>query len=347
MYKTFFKPWLSLLPPETARRCVLSLAKWTCRIPLGRLLIRLFHSCRYNGLEREVFGLTFPHPIGLAAGLDTSGDYAGTLSQFGFSFIETGSLTPLPEPGNPRPRVFRLPKDDAIIHRLGSANKGVKYAIGRIAGDHPSCILGVSLTHNLSSTRDSLIIKDFETSFSMMYDFADYFTVNLSSANGNDVMAIQDASTLADILDPLIGLRMCYETYKPILVKVSSDIPYQIVDEIVDYCRLSGIDGIIAGGSPKCAGGLSTRQSKVNRMGSGFISGAPVYGQSLALVRHISEHTLGRFPIIASGGIMTPRQAGEMLDAGASLIQLYTGIVQQGPKLVRKTLKYLETRSKQ
>lgn len=347
MYRTFIKPWLSLLPLETARRQLLSMTKGISRIPLGKQALRLFHRYSCQGLERDVFGLHFSHPIGLGAGFDTNGDYAEYLSHFGFSFIEIGSITPLPEPGNPRPRVYKVPKDNAFIHRIGSANKGVNYAISSIAKAHPDCPIGASLTYNLSSTRDVLIIKDFEKSFSLMYDFVDYFTINLSSPNGNDVLTIQDSSTVADILDPLIELRMCYETYKPILVKVSVDIPLQCVDEIIDYCRLAGVDGIIAGNSPKITGNLSISESKVNKIGSGFISGAPVFEQSLALVRHISTYTQGRFPIVASGGIMTPQQAAEMLDAGASLIQLFSGIAYRGPKLVRQTLKYLDERSKQ
>ena len=163
------------------------------------------------------------------------------------------------------------------------------------------------------------------------------FTVNVSRPNSDGLLEVQDRNALADIIDPLLELRLCYDTYKPVLVKFSPDTPVEQLDEMIDYCMLSGVDGVVACDTTRRTDLLNAR----NKPASGYLSGAPLFERTLAIVRHISEHTLGRFPIVACGGIMSPEQAASMLDAGASLVQMHTGLVFEGPKLVKKTLKYL------
>ena len=293
-------------------------------------------------MQRSLFGLDFKNPIGLAAGIDKNGEYYNELASFGFSFIEIGSLTPEPQDGNPKPRLFRLPQDNALINRMGINNKGIVNAIEHIKKDPPKVILCASIAKNSSSAADSDINEDYRKAFSYMYDFVDMFTINVSCPNVEGLQHLQDVSYLSDILDPLLDLRICYDTYKPLLVKVSPDIPREELDEIVDYCMLSGIDGIVAGNTTTSREGLTTPAKKLDSIGKGGLSGAPLFERSLAMVRHIHEHTSGRLPIIGVGGIMNGEQAHQMLDAGASLIEICTGFIYEGPSAVKRILKSIK-----
>lgn len=343
MYKHLIRPVLFCFQPETAHSIVLNLLQATKAIPFGSALMRLVFKRKARGLSRNVFGIEFPHPVGLAAGFDKNGEHYNELADLGFSFIEIGSLTPLPQDGNPKPRLFRLPKDKAVINRMGINNKGIEAAIKNIQRDPPKAILAASIAKNSSSTSDEEIAADYSRSFSFLYDFVDIFTVNVSCPNVEGLQNLQDISYLSDIIDPLLELRVCYDTYKPILIKVSPDIPHDSLDEILKYCLLSGVDGIIAGNTTRSREGLSIPEGEVKRIGNGGLSGAPLYEKSLALVKHIHEKTAGRLPVVGVGGIMTPEQAQEMLDSGASLVQVYTGMIYEGPGFVRKIIRHLQS----
>ena len=336
MYKQIIRPFLFCFKPETAHRLYLALVRFSARFP-GRFIIRLTHKYDAPGLKREVFGLEFRNPVGLAAGFDYNGDRFNELSDFGFGFLEIGSLSSDPQDGGARPRLFRYRKEKALINRIEARNRGVRYAIDRIKDKRPDAVLCANITYNAASRKDDEIAGDYQKAFSLLYDFVDMFTVNVSRPNSDGLLEVQDRNALADIIDPLLELRLCYDTYKPILVKFSPDTPVEQLDEMIDYCMLSGVDGVVACDTTRRTDLLNTR----NKPASGYLSGAPLFERTLAIVRHISEHTLGRFPIVACGGIMSPGQAARMLDAGASLIQMHTGLVFEGPKLVKKTLKYL------
>ena len=342
MYKQLIRPLLFRLSPETAHNFTLRALGVIRRVPFAGSLAKLFYSHKDKNLHRTVFGIDFPNPVGLAAGLDKNGEYYNELSRFGFSFIEIGSLTPEPQEGNPKPRIFRLPQDRAIINRMGINNKGVRNAIGHINRDKPRTILAASIAKNSTSASDEDTIADYRKSFSMLYDFVDLFTVNVSCPNVEGLRNLQDVSYLSDILDPMLDLRICYDSYKPILVKVSPDIPHEELDEILRYCMLSGIDGIVAGNTTTSREGLRTNAKKLEKIGNGGLSGAPLYKKSLALVKYIHEFTGGRLPIVGVGGIMSPAQAREMLESGASLIQVYTGFIYEGPSLVKRILKHIQ-----
>lgn len=292
-------------------------------------------------LKRNLFGLEFPNPVGLAAGIDKNGECYNELAMFGFSFVEIGSLTPEPQEGNPKPRLFRLPHDRALINRMGINNKGIENAIEHIKNDPPRAILCASIAKNTSSASDADIIEDYRKAFSYLYDFVDMFTVNVSCPNVEGLRHLQDVSYLSDIIDPLLDLRICFDDYKPLLVKVSPDVPHEELDEILDYCMLSGVDGIVAGNTTTSREGLATSGKKLARIGNGGLSGAPLFEKSLSLVRYIHEKTSGRLPIVGVGGIMTGPQARQMLDAGASLIEICTGFIYEGPSAVKKILKHL------
>ena len=336
MYKQLIRPLLFCFKPETAQRLYLALVRISAHFP-GRHLVRLFHRYDAPGLKREVFGLEFRNPVGLAAGFDYNGDHFNELSDYGFGFLELGSLSSEPQDGGPKPRLFRYRKEKALINRIEARNKGVRYAIDRIQSRRPEAVLCANITYNAASRKDDEIANDYQKAFSLLYDFVDMFTVSVSRPNPDGLLEVQDRNALADIIDPLLEFRLCYETYKPILVKFSPDTPPEQLDEMVEYCMLSGIDGVVACDTTRRLDLLDVK----NKPASGYLSGAPLFERNLSIVKHIHEHTLGRFPIVACGGIMTPEQAAQMLDAGASLIQLHTGLVFEGPRLVKKILKYL------
>lgn len=225
---------------------------------------------------------------------------------------------------------------------MGINNKGVKYAVAQLQKRVPNVIIGGNIA-KASKTPNEDAYKDYERSFSLLYDYVDYFTVNVSCPNVKDLTVLQDVGYLSEIVDHLLTLRRYYDDYRPILLKISPDIPYEHVDRIVDLALSSGLDGIIATNTTNSREGLSTDPEKVKAIGNGGLSGQPLYEKSLAMVRHIHQKTGGILPIIGVGGIMTPEQAKEMLDAGASLIQIYSGFIYNGPGAVRKILKYLKS----
>ena len=342
MYKQLIRPILFKLSPERAHNITLRMLGVARRIPLLGKALRLFFKYDDPSLRRNLFGLEFPNPVGLAAGIDKNGDHYNELAWFGFSFIEIGSLTPEPQDGNPRPRLFRLPQDRALINRMGINNKGMLHAINRIKSDPPRTIICASIAKNSSSASEADIVNDYKKAFSYLYDFVDMFTINVSCPNVEGLQHLQDVSYLSDLVDPLLDLRVCYDTYKPLLVKVSPDIPHEELDEILNYSLISGIDGIVAGNTTTSREGLTTPREKVEKIGNGGLSGAPLFERSLALVRYIHDKTEGRLPVIGVGGIMNADQATQMLQAGASLIEICTGFVYEGPSAVKNILKNLK-----
>ena len=263
------------------------------------------------------------------------------MANFGFGFVEIGSLTPKPQDGNPRPRCFRVPSDRAIINRYGINNKGVINAVEHIKKDKPGIIIAANISKNTTSINEDAA-KDYETSFALLYDFVDMFVVNVSCPNVVGLTALQDISFLSDIVDRLLDLRRYYDNYRPILLKVSPDLSTEQLDDIIDYCLRSGIDGIVAGNTTRSREGLTISPEKIEEIGNGGMSGAPVHKKNLELVRYIHTKSEGRLPIIGVGGIMSGEEAQAMMDAGASLVEIYSGFIYEGPGLVKKILTHLE-----
>lgn len=290
MYRQLIRPILFKFSPETAHNLTFKGLGLLRRIPFAGKLMKLIYSHKTPSLSRNVFGINFPSPVGLAAGLDKNGEFYNELSWFGFSFIEIGSLTPEAQPGNPKPRLFRLPQDNAIINRMGINNKGIQNAIRHIQKDPPKTIIAASIAKNSTSASDEDTIADYKKAFSYMYDFVDMFTINVSCPNVHGLQNLQDVSYLSDILDPLLDLRICYDAYKPILVKVSPDIPTEELDEILKYCMQSGIDGIVAGNTTRSRDGLTTNKDRIEKIGqrralrSSFVREKPRYGQAYSSV---------------------------------------------------------------
>ena len=301
----------------------------------------MIYSRKTPDLEREVFGLKFRNPVGLAGGLDKNGEFYNDLGNFGFGFVEIGSLTPEPQPGNPKPRLFRVVKDRAIINRMGINNKGIRNAVENLKRMKPDVLVAGNISKNTSSINEDAV-KDYESDFALLYDFVDMFVLNISCPNVSGLSALQDVSFLSEIVDKLLNLRMYFDEYRPILIKVSPDISHQQLDEIIDYSLMSGVDGIVAGNTTRSREGLTLPQEKIDEIGNGGMSGAPLFRKNLELVRYIHEQSRGKLPIIGVGGIMSGEQARQMLDAGASLVEIYSGFIYEGPSLVRKINKYLQ-----
>jgi dihydroorotate dehydrogenase len=339
MYK-FLKSILFSFSAETAHHIVMKFLFFLRYIPFSRQIIKFIFSYSHPSLEREVFGIQFKNPLGFAAGFDKNGDYYNDLSNFGFSFVEIGSITPEPQPGNPKPRLFRLVTDNALINRMGINNNGVKYTVSRLKKDKPKLIVGGNISKG-ALTPNNKAGNDYEKAFSLLYDFVDYFVINVSCPNVKSLTELQNIESLSDIIDRLLTLRRYFDDYRPILIKISPDIPKQHLDEIIDLILISGIDGIVATNTSTSRDGLITDHEKVQAIGAGGLSGAPIFEKSLNTVRYIHERTGGKLPIIGVGGISTPKQAYQMLEAGASLIQIYTGFIYNGPATPKKILKYL------
>ena len=342
MYKHILRPILFRFNAETAHNLTFSGLSLLRYIPFGRAIVRSLYKRTYPTLEREVFGIRFPNPVGLAGGLDKNGEYYNDMANFGFGFVEIGSLTPQPQDGNPKPRCFRSIQDKAIINRFGINNKGVKNAVEHLKKVRPEVIVAANISKNTTSINEDAA-KDYESAFALMYDFVDMFVLNVSCPNVVGLTSLQDITFLSDIVDKLLSLRMYYDEYRPILLKVSPDLPHQQLDEIIDYCMRSGVDGIVAGNTTRSREGLTISQEQIDKIGNGGMSGAPIRKKNLELVRYISEKTKGKLPIIGVGGIMSGKDAKDMMDAGASLVEIYSGFIYEGPALIKNINKYLET----
>ena len=346
MYKHLIKPILFRFNPETAHNLTFKGLSLLRHIPFAQSIIRAIYKKESPKLEKEVFGIRFPNPVGLAGGLDKNGEYYNDMANFGFGFVEIGSLTPLPQDGNAKPRCFRVPGDKALINRFGINNKGVKNAVEHLKKIRPEVIVAANISKNTSSINEDAA-RDYEKAFGLLYDFVDMFVVNVSCPNVVGLTALQDISFLGEIVDRLLDLRMYYDTYKPILLKVSPDLAHQQLDEIIDYCLRSGIDGIVAGNTTRSREGItSISQEKIEAIGNGGMSGAPIHKKNLELVKYVHTKSEGKLPIIGVGGIMAPEQAKAMLDAGASLVEIYSGFIYEGPALIKNIIKYLETAGK-
>ena len=342
MYKHILKPILFRFNPETAHNLIFSSLSFLRHVPFARSLMRMVYHKDSPTLEKEVFGIKFPNPVGLAGGLDKNGEFYNDMANFGFGFVEIGSLTPKPQEGNPKPRCFRVPGDKAIINRFGINNKGVLNALEHLKKERPEVIVAANISKNTSSINEDAA-KDYEKSFGLLYDFVDMFVINISCPNVVGLTSLQDISFLSEIVDRLLDLRMYFDQYRPILLKVSPDLSHAQLDEIIDYSLRSGIDGIVAGNTTRSREGLtSISEEKIKEIGNGGMSGAPIYKKNLELVKYIHSKSEGKLPIVGVGGIMSGEQAKEMLDAGASLVEIYSGFIYEGPGLVKKIIRHLE-----
>lgn len=341
MYKKLIRPLLFLINPETIHhlmvRC-LSISKY---IPFLSLIMRCFFRKSNPILEREVFGLKFPNPVGIPAGFDKDCEVFNELSNLGFGFVEVGTVPPKAQEGNPKPRVFRIIEDNAIINRMGFPSKGVRYCVkGLKKGKRHNFILAGNIGKN-SATSNENAVDDYLASFRAMYDYVDFFVVNLSCPNVKDLAKLQDSRSQKEILEALTNFRRGQNDYKPICVKISPNLTHAQIDSTIEVMKSTNIDGIVATNTTTSRDGLTISKEKIDAIANGGLSGTPLTKKAIETVRYIHQTTDGVFPIIGVGGIMTPQDAIDMLDAGASLIQVYTGFIYNGPCFARKICKEL------
>ena len=335
MYKGILRPLLFLLQPETVHRLVVSIIKAIFVIPFVQSVFRAIYSIHDPGLERKVFGLTFKNPVGLAAGFDKNATLFNQFADFGFSFIEVGTVTPVGQPGNPKPRSFRLVRDKALINRMGFNSEGVQKAVERLRKRKPRIIIGGNLGKN-TATPNEQAVEDYAACFSSLYDVVDYLVVNVSCPNISDLSHLQDRDQLKGILARLAVLRTGMTVRKPILVKISPDLNFHQIDDVLELIHEFELDGVVATNTSISREDLRTDPQKVSEIGNGGLSGKPIRERSTEIIRYINVKTEGKLPIIGVGGIMSPEDALEKLEAGATLVQIYTGFIYEGPRLVKR-----------
>ena len=330
MYKVFIKPILFLFDPEWVHHTVFSTLKLIHRIPGMGNLIMGFYQVKDQRLERKLFGLTFPNPVGLAAGFDKDAKLYKELSNFGFGFIEIGTLTPKPQPGNPKKRLFRLPEDGGLINRMGFNNEGVEAAIERLKRNKGILIGGNIGKNKLTPNEEA--VSDYVQCFEVLFSHVDYFVVNVSSPNTPNLRALQDKEPLTHLLQTLKDLNHSKSKPKPILLKIAPDLTEEQLVDIIDIITSVKIDGVIATNTTLSREGLHSK----NKSEMGGLSGKPVTKKSTEVIRFLHKKSKNAFPIIGVGGIHSTKDAIEKLEAGASLVQLYTGFVYEGPGVVKK-----------
>lgn len=329
MYKTLIRPILFQFDPEKVHHFTFGMVSFLNKIPGISALIRSIYQVNNPKLEREVFGLKFNNPVGLAAGLDKDAKIYNELNNFGFGFIEIGTITPKPQDGNPKKRLFRLKEDKGIINRMGFNNSGVQVAVERLK-KNKGVLIGGNIGKNKVTPNDKAV-EDYKICFNALYDYVDYFVVNVSSPNTPNLRELQDKEPLTELLSTLQTLNQQKRKPKPILLKIAPDLTNEQLMDIIDIVQDTKIAGVIATNTTISRKGLqSTNQKEI-----GGLSGQPLKKRSTEVIRFLHEKSNGAFPIIGVGGIHTAEDALEKLNAGASLVQVYTGFIYEGPKLVK------------
>jgi len=301
-------------------------------------MVRGVYSWSHPALGKEVFGLYFPNPVGMAAGFDKNASFYKAFRMFGFGFVEIGTVTPRPQPGNERPRSFRLPADKALINRMGFNNMGADEAAKRLKTRPKGLIIGGNIGKNTLTPNDKAA-DDYAYCFNRLYDYVDYFVVNVSCPNITDLGELQDEDKLRHILETLVSLRAGKKVRKPVLLKISPDLNWEQVDESLRIIGETGLDGVVATNTTITRDNLKTPVSRIKEIGKGGLSGAPVSARSTEIIRYIREKAGPDLPIIGVGGIMNVDNAREKLEAGADLLQVYTGFIYEGPGFIKRILK--------
>ncbi len=335
LYKLIIRPFFFLFSSERAHHLALSMLKFASKLPFSKAIFRKLYISKKSNLEREVFGLKFKNPLGLAAGFDKNAGYYNELSHLGFGFIEVGTVTPKPQDGNPKPRLFRLVQDEALINRMGFNNDGLETMIEKLKSRKTDIIIGGNIGKNKVTPNENAI-DDYVITFKGLHDYVDYFVVNVSSPNTPNLRALQDKEPLTKLLTTLRTLNETYDQPKPILLKIAPDVSEGQLDDIIEIVSSIGIDGIVATNTTISRDGLKTSAQKIEAIGNGGLSGKPVRNRSTEVIEYISNKTNGKLPIIAVGGIFTAKDAQEKLDAGASLVQIYSGFIYEGPTMIKK-----------
>ncbi|MBC8510291.1 MAG: quinone-dependent dihydroorotate dehydrogenase [Cryomorphaceae bacterium] len=327
--------FLFLFNPEFIHHITFKIIKIGGMIPGKMWSWRLIFRVKDTSLEREVFGLKFDNPVGLAAGFDKDAKLFDELASFGFGFIEIGTVTPLPQDGNPKPRLFRLKDDSGLINRMGFNNQGIEAVVARLRRKKSDIIIGGNIGKN-KVTPNEEAANDYAICFEKLFPYVDYFAVNVSSPNTPGLRDLQEKKPLTALLNSLQDLNNKKDKRKPILLKIAPDLTNEQLDDIITIVADTKIDGVIATNTTIDRSGLKTDKNKVDAIGNGGLSGMPVGLRSTEVIKYLADKSNRAFPIIGVGGIHSAEDALEKLDAGATLLQVYTGFIYQGPSLVKR-----------
>ncbi|MCZ8021828.1 MAG: quinone-dependent dihydroorotate dehydrogenase [Cyclobacteriaceae bacterium] len=334
-YSVIVKPILFLFDAEKVHHAVFTLIKGLHKIPGVSFILRNQFTIKHPALHRNIAGLHFENPVGLAAGFDKDAKLIDELANFGFGFIEIGTLTPKAQPGNDKPRLFRLPKDKALINRMGFNNGGVDVAVQRLSNRKSTIIVGGNIGKN-KATPNEQAVNDYIIAFETLFPFVDYFVVNVSSPNTPGLRDLQEKEPLMKLMHQLIQLNKTKAKAKPIFLKIAPDLNDAQLDDVIDIVKQTGTDGLIANNTTISRAGLQTDEKVLQNIGNGGLSGWPLHQRSLEVLHYLRARLDKNFPIISVGGIMNEGQAVERLKAGADLIQIYTGFVYEGPGFVKR-----------
>lgn len=339
-YSTLAKSLLFRLDPEKAHHSTINFAKNASRHPILKSLARHFYYFESPVLKQEILGLTFPNPVGLAAGFDKNGEAAGIFEDVGFGFVEVGSITANPSPGNPLPRSFRLPEDHGLINRMGLNNDGANTITRRLASHKPSIPLGINIakTHDPAILGDAAI-RDYVYSFKKAEPVADYITINISCPNTTEGKTFEDEKALRELLSAINEAKS--DSTPPLFVKFSVDLNRDELNGLIEICETLKMDGYVATNTSTSRKQLKTSADRLKKIGKGGLSGRPIAERSTTVIRWIYEIIGKSKPIIGVGGIDSPESALQKIKAGASLLQVYTGLIYEGPGLVRDINKFL------
>lgn len=341
VYQKVLKPLFFLMSPERAHYLAMDLLVFASRIPGVSWWMKRRAVRRNKGREVTVAGLTFPNPVGLAAGFDKDARWLTALEMLGFGFVEIGTLTPRAQSGNPQPRLFRLKADRGILNRMGFNNKGLYPAASRLVRRPKSLVVGGNIGKNKITPNDQAV-EDYLACVDALHAHVDYFVVNVSSPNTPGLRELQGKEPLSKLLRAVVKRNLSYPGHRPVFLKIAPDLTNSQLNDIVDIVEAERVDGFVATNTTTSRDGLVTPRYDVEAMGAGGVSGAPVRQRSTEVVRYLAERSGGRIPIIGVGGIDSPEAAQEKLDAGASLVQVYSGMVYEGPGLPASLVSGLE-----
>lgn len=335
MYKSIIRPLLFLIDPERIHHITFRLLKIGGSLPGWNAVNKVLFDLKDERLGTTLMGLHFKNRVGLAAGFDKDAKLIDELAAFGFGFIEIGTLTPKAQPGNDKPRLFRLPQDQALINRMGFNNGGVAEAVSRLKKRDSDVIVGGNIGKNKVTANENAF-EDYNYCFEALYPYVDYFVVNVSSPNTPGLRELQEKEPLKKLLSQVKALSLAKQKPKPVLLKIAPDLTGTQLDDIIEILKETKTDGVIATNTTISREGLQTDEDEVKKIGAGGLSGKPVKNKATEVIAYLRKNLGVSYPIIGVGGIMTAADAVEKLKAGADLVQLYTGFIYEGPSVIKR-----------
>ncbi|WP_346882280.1 quinone-dependent dihydroorotate dehydrogenase [uncultured Algibacter sp.] len=345
MYKVLLRPFFFLFDPEKIHYFTFSLIKFTSKIPGFTSVFRSLYKVDDVRLERNLFGLTFKNPVGLAAGFDKNAVLYNELANFGFGFIEIGTVTPKGQAGNPKKRLFRLKDDQGIINRMGFNNEGLNAAIAQLKKNKGKLIIGGNIGKN-TDTKPEDYTQDYLECFNALHPYVDYFVLNVSCPNVGSHAKLNDKDYLEALIGAVQSANNTFKKQKPILLKIAPDLNNTQLDEIVELVAKTNLDGVIASNTSTDRSNLKASDALLQNIGNGGLSGQPIKEKSTSVIKYLSSKSQGTFPIIGVGGIHSAKDALEKIEAGADLVQIYTGFIYEGPSLIKQINKAILLKEK-